>query len=214
MHRRRVGDDRRPWRCGVAVATQTANRGIPRKDFAGFRRVQARPSSGPFFRTFCDCEACMARTTGTRKGVRKTGPGKAGAPAGRKPATRAKNGATPGLAGLAASQRRDLAALRRLAMRLAARLDHVGEDGALAPPERLLGKSDGIVDGFDALAQAIGRIVDKERQSFAADLAQSSDPQGVPSDEQAIEHRIADELDRIAARGGAAKGAGTDRADT
>jgi hypothetical protein len=77
--------------------------------------------------------------------------------------------------------------------------------------DRLLAKSDGVIDGFNTLAQLVIRIIDKERQSFG--LADDSSPP-IRHDEQGLERRIADELDRIAARGGAQGDVGADRPES
>ena len=75
---------------------------------------------------------------------------------------------------------------------------------------RLLGKSDGVIDGFDTLVEAVVRIVDLERQARSgADGAALN-----PIDEQALEQRIADELDRVSARDRAAGGDPPDRTES
>jgi hypothetical protein len=79
---------------------------------------------------------------------------------------------------------------------------------AKPPPlyDRLLGKSDGVIDGFTALAQVVVRIVDQERQGL--DFAAAPD---LPEqDEQALGHRITAELARLAARRRAAGFPGPD----
>lgn len=122
----------------------------------------------------------------------------------------ASNDTVAGFDRLTARQRRDLASLRRRAMRLVSGLDRIARGTAKDADDRLLGKSDGVIDGFNTLAQIIARIVDKERQSFGmADAPAAS----TRHDEQGLERRIADELDRIASRGGSPGGPGADRPD-
>ena len=110
----------------------------------------------------------------------------------------------PSAAPLAAEQNDDLKSLRRMALKLAKRLVGGQEVDAVT---RLLGKSAGVIDGFDTLVEVIVRIIDRERQGQAA----SGNPSGDPIDEHALEQRIADELDRIAARGGTPGGDPPDR---
>ena len=76
---------------------------------------------------------------------------------------------------------------------------------AEAAPEiaRLLGRNDGVIDGFAALAQLVIRLFDKEKE--AREQAKSALP-GDEFDEEELDRRIAEELDRIAERRRAADG--------
>ncbi len=111
---------------------------------------------------------------------------------------------------LAKKQRSDLAKLRLMAMKLVEGLDRIALGKAGEPDGHLLGKSDGVIDGFNTMAQIVSRLIDKERQTFNLADDQSAT---LTASEPGIDRRIADELDRIASRGGAPRGAGTDRPD-
>jgi hypothetical protein len=156
-----------------------------------------------------DAEADMGRFSGEKRSVA------AGAAAHDKvPAPGAKEiSPASALDRLTLVQRRDLATLRRKAMELTAGLGRLAKGKPNQTDDRLLAKSDGVIDGFNILTQIVTRIVDKERQSFGpAEISSHSAAEGVLPDEQSIDHRITDELDRVAARGGTPEGAGPDRA--
>jgi hypothetical protein len=78
------------------------------------------------------------------------------------------------------------------------------------PPEfgRLLGRNDGVIDSFNKLVQLVIRILDKEKET--RDPTQTSSLAFDEHDEEELDRRIEDELDRIAARRRAAGGTAAD----
>jgi hypothetical protein len=97
---------------------------------------------------------------------------------------------------------RDLAALRRTAMGLAARLEQSAALAAAAPTEaaKLLGRN-GVIECFAALARIVIRIVEVERHAPQAVPKTAAAPSATPKQsEQPFGQRIAAELDRVAAR--------------
>jgi len=68
--------------------------------------------------------------------------------------------------------------------------------------ERLLGRSDGVIDGFNTLALLVIRLSDKERESRGQAKKTSIDLPKIDEDE--LDQRIAAELDFIAQQRGAA----------
>ena len=68
--------------------------------------------------------------------------------------------------------------------------------------ERLLGRSDGVIDGFNTLALLVIRLSDKERESRGQAQKTSIDLPKIDEDE--LDRRIAAELDFIAQQRGAA----------
>jgi hypothetical protein len=102
--------------------------------------------------------------------------------------------------------------LRNAAMRLMRNLEKMmpaenseDADGA-APPslspefERLLGRSDGVIDGFNTLALLVIRLIDKERESRGT--TKKASPTSSRLDDEELDQRIAAELDLIAERRG------------
>jgi hypothetical protein len=68
--------------------------------------------------------------------------------------------------------------------------------------ERLLGRSDGVIDGFNTLALLVIRLSDKERESRGQPQKTSTDLPKIDEDE--LDRRIVAELDFIARRRGTA----------
>jgi hypothetical protein len=68
--------------------------------------------------------------------------------------------------------------------------------------ERLLGRSDGVIDGFNTLALLVIRLSDKERESRGQAQKTSIDLPKIDEDE--LDRRIAAELDFIAQQRGTA----------
>jgi hypothetical protein len=76
------------------------------------------------------------------------------------------------------------------------------------PPDyaRVIRPNDGVVDGLDTLVQLVIRLHDKEREIGV--LSETDDERDSQALEDDLDQRIAEELDRIAARSRAAGGAG------
>jgi len=106
---------------------------------------------------------------------------------------------------VAARHRADLAAIAEMAMRLVGELDR----GLGDLPDKPTPKHDReAIRSLNTLSLVIARVIAQERQSYGP---ASAAPSGPPFDEQALEQRITDELDRIAARQRAAASAKADR---
>jgi hypothetical protein len=129
---------------------------------------------------------------------------------GRTPGAKASSKAPSSKAGDqdALDQDAILASLRALAVRLVGRLEGF-ETGGVPAEDRLLGRGDGLIDGFNALARTIVRIIDKERRIAAT---KDANPEAAPLDPEELDRRIAAELARIAARRRAAAGDAQDGA--
>lgn len=97
------------------------------------------------------------------------------------------DGDAPELDRLATRQRRDLAAIRRLAMRFVSVMDRCAQGKGEETDKELL-KKNGVIDGFNTLAQVVTRVIDKERQSYG--VADAS-PENFSPNEQSGDKALA-----------------------
>jgi hypothetical protein len=97
-----------------------------------------------------------------------------------------------------------------LATKLLEQLHRFADDSSLGDTSMLLGKNDGLIDGFNSLSAALARVLDRDPKR-----ADDTKPQtgGAVPDDQEIRQRITAELDRLAARGRARGDGSDDRAD-
>jgi hypothetical protein len=95
----------------------------------------------------------------------------------------------------------DLAITRNTAMQLIGGLKRLAADKGKPADEKLLGKHGGVIEAFSTVAQLLTKVVDKERQGLVLDQKAGARPMITISEwDEGIEKRIADELNRIAAR--------------
>ncbi len=80
-----------------------------------------------------------------------------------------------------------------LAGQLLKQLTEMAKNPSEEEANRLLGKNDGLIDGFNSLSAALARVLDRAPDP-------NSNMGGAIPDDQEIHQRIAAELDRIAAR--------------